>query len=175
MPGTPPASEPFLALFSLPCWALIADAFMAVLAVAAVALTVYLWRAEGDARSRQQTGESDDDFRSRKEIGQNGVVAQLNAGLTSASVLLAGAFALLGFASDARIPFTVAARTQVVIGTIWLLLSIFAGVWNSGIISPKSPRQDVSRVPSVHVILSIQLWSILLGGVSVLLSLFLTH
>ena len=164
--------DPFFAPSSLPSWVIITDIGIFLLAAAAVAITAVLWRGQSGARKKQHN-ESDAAFHNRKDLGQTGVIAQFNAGLTSATVLLAGAFALLGLARHADFPFPLSARTQVIVGVIWLIISVFTGVWNAGVISPKSALEDVSRVPSVNIMLALQLWSILLGGICLLLSLFL--
>lgn len=172
MTNMPQTVEPFLSFFSLPWWAIITDVSIFALAVLAVIYTIYLWRGQVD-RSSKQAQETDDGFRHRQDLGQRGVTAQLNAGLTSSTVLLAGAFALLGLARDPKILFSPAARTQVVIGAIWFIISIFTGIWNAGVIAPKSSSQDVSKGFSINIMLAIQLWTILIGGISILLSLFL--
>jgi hypothetical protein len=166
------AIQPFFDILKLPCWALVMNGAVLVLAVGAVGFTAYLWRQEAD-RTRQQEGEPPEDFRSRKDIAERSIMAALNAGLTSASVLMAGAFALLGFAKGAAKPLPTAATTQVILGVIWLVVSIFMGVWNAGIIAPKAIHQDVSRVPSINIRQMLQLCSVLVGGFSLLLGLFL--
>lgn len=164
--------QPFFNIFELPCWVLVVDGTILILAAGALIFTAYLWKNAED-RTLKQADEKVEDFRYRKDIAERSVMAALNVGLTSASVLLAGAFALLGFAKGATKPIPTAATTQVVLGAIWLVISIFAGVWNAGIIAPKAIQQDVSRVPAVNIRQTIQLWGILVGGFSLLLALFL--
>lgn len=166
------AIQPFFDILSLPRWALITNGAELVLVAAAVGFTACLW-CKAINRSRKQEDETPDDFRYRRDIAERSIMGALNVGLTSASVLMAGAFALLGFAKAAAKPLPASATTQVILGVVWLVFSIFVGVWNVGIIAPKAIHQDVSRVPAINIRQMLQLCSILAGGFSLLLGLFL--
>ena len=161
----------FFDLSELPNWLLITNAISLLAVIGIVFFTASLWKNK-DKRS-QQDNEPDDDFRYRKDIAERSMMSQIQSGLTSASVLMAGSFALIGFAKGASAPIPTAATTQVFIGITYLCLSIFIGILNVGVISPKASREDVSMIPAINIKNAAQLYLILLGGLSIIISLFL--
>jgi hypothetical protein len=161
----------FFDLAALPCWVQIIDFVILAVVITAVIYWVYLWK--GKDKSQKENNEDKEDFQHRQDLGAGTVETQLNAGLTSASVLAAGAFALLGITRAADAPIPTAASTQLVIGVIWLVISILIGVWNSGVMTVKVTTRDVSGVASINIMLVAQLWSIVAGGFTILVSLFL--
>jgi len=156
---------------SLPGWAWVVNLLIVGFAAGAIIYWSFLWK--GKDKSAQRKEEGDEEFRHRQDLGARAVETQLNAGLTSSSILLAAVFVLLGLSRATEYPLPTAASTQAVLGAIWLVISILLGVWNSGIMTSKVTGTDVSGSPSINIMLVAQLFFIACGGLSLLAALFL--